>query len=197
MSPFRYVALLGAILLGLAACGGSAADTTTPTLPSLAGSTPDAQADGTTTTTAAVDPEDAMLEYAACMREHGVDIPDPGSEAGGSFAITLDGDGNFDAFEEAAAACDSILEDAFGEFELTPEQEAELRDQELEFARCMRENGIDWPDPDPSGGGVIEFGLGDDVDPDEINAAMEACGEVFGAAASVSATLGDGSGSTP
>ena len=29
------------------------------------------------------DPMDAMLDYAACMREHGVDMPDPRAGGGG------------------------------------------------------------------------------------------------------------------
>ena len=34
-----------------------------------------------------------------------------------------------------------------GEIELDPEQEAEMREQLLEFAECMRDHGIDMPDP--------------------------------------------------
>ena len=181
MPPIRRLAFLGAILLGLAACGGGSSGATTPTLPTLGDASAD-RPDATTTTTVAVDPEEAFQEYAACMREHGIDIPDPDTSGGGG-VFTIGGVGSDPgAFEEAGKVCDPILEDAFGEFEMSPEQEAELRDQELVFARCMRDNGVDWPDPTGdfgSGGSVIE--LGDDVDPETMNAAMDTCSkEAFG-----------------
>ena len=177
MKPIRHLALLGAILLALAACGGATSEATSPTLPSL--SEPSAQEQpAATTTTMAVDPEEAFREYAACMREHGVEMADPGTDGGG--AITIGGDAfDVEALEEAGKACDPLLEGAFGEFEMTPEMEAEIRDQELALAQCMRANGVeDWPDPDASGATMIELG---DVDPDTVNAAMEVCSEdVFG-----------------
>jgi hypothetical protein len=179
--PIRRLALLGAILLGLAACGGGSSDATTPTLPTP-GDTSAAGPAATTTTTVEVDPEEALQEYAACMREHGIDIPDPDTSGGGG-VFTIGGEGSDPgAFDEAGKVCDPILEGAFGEFEMSPEQEAELRDQELVFARCMRDNGVDWPDPTGdfgSGGGVIE--LGDDTDSETMNAAMDTCSqEAFG-----------------
>lgn len=166
----RAIAFAGALTLVLAACGGTGADTTTPTLPTLTEeSTADAAA--TTTTTEAVDPEEAFQAYEACMRDHGIELPDM-SEGGGVEIVegdTLD----LEAFEAAGAECDSILEAAFGEFELSPEQEAEMMDQQLAFAQCMRDNGIDWPDPSSDNSTMIE--LGDDMDPETVNAAMEVC----------------------
>lgn len=179
MRPIRLLALLGAILLGLAACGGSSA-ATTPTLPSLGDTSAEGPA-ATTTTTAAVDPELAFQEYSACMREHGIDMPDPDTSGGGG-VISIGGEGiDLEAMDEAAAACDPILAGAFGEFEMSLEQEAEIRDQELAFARCMRDNGVDWPDPTGdfgSGGVAIDLG---DADPETVNDAMDTCSaEVFG-----------------
>ena len=170
----RLAAATTALLLVLGACGGESADTTTPTLPTLTDDTT-AAADTTTTTTEAVDPEEAFQEYSECMREQGVEMPDFGD--GG---VVIDGvEGDFEAMDEAAAACDPILEAAFGEFELSPEQEAEMMDQELALAQCMRDAGIDWPDP--SGDGSVMIELGDDVDPETLNAAMGTCmKEAFG-----------------
>jgi hypothetical protein len=167
--------LLGALLLLLAACGGNSAATTSPTLPTLTEETT-AAAD-TTTTTEAVDPDEAFQDYTACMREHGIEMPEPGSSGG---AIEIGGEHfDFESFDEAAAECDPILEAAFGEFELSPEQQAEMMDQELALAHCMRDNGIDWPDPSGDGSTMIE--LGDDVDPETVNAAMDVCmKEAFG-----------------
>ncbi len=170
----RTIALTGALLLVLGACGGDSAETTTPTLPTLNEQTADAEPDATTTTTEAVDPEGAYQEYTECMREHGIDMPDPSSGDGGG-VISIGGeDGlDFEAMEEAGAECDPILEAAFGEFEMSPEQEAEMMDQQLAFAKCMRDSGIDWPDPSSDGSMMIE--LGDDIDPEAVNAAMQTC----------------------
>ncbi len=171
----RRLTLLGAMLLALAACGGEGTSTA-PTLPTVEAAAPDASS--TTTTTEAIDPEDAFQDYTECMREHGVEMPDSG-DGGGRGVIVMGGDDmDFEAFEEAAASCDSILEAAFGEFEMTPEMEAEMRDQELAFARCMRDNGIeDWPDPAGDLSGDMSIELPEDLDPDELNAAMETCSQ--------------------
>ena len=90
-----------------------------------------------------------MLEFAECMRDHGVDMPDPqfDGDGGGGGMIEMTADPDDEGFEEAQEACQPILEDAMGEIELDPEQEAEMREQLLEFAECMRDHGIDMPDP--------------------------------------------------
>ena len=190
MRSTRLLALIGTTVLALAACGGGSAADTSPTLPSLSQPTADAEP-GTTTTTTAVDPEEAMQEYTECMREHGIEMPDFGSGSGGVVTLEADNESGFEAFEEAAAECDPILKGAFGEFELTPEQEAEFMDQELAFAQCMRDNGVDWPDPTSSGNSMIE--LGDDLDPETVDAAIETCSAgMFGEGGAII-----GSGSTP
>lgn len=171
-SLIRAMALAGALVLVTAACGDGTAESTTPTLPTLSEQAAGNETAATTTTTEAVDPDEAFREYTACMREQGVEMPDTQTEGG---VISIGG-GNavdFEAFEEAAAECEPILEAAFGEFELSPEQEAEMMDQELAFAQCMRDNGVDWPDPSGDNGTMIE--LGDDFDPETINAAIETC----------------------
>jgi hypothetical protein len=171
----RAMALVGASMLLASACGGAAAESTTPTLPTLR-EEPAAAAEATTTTEA-VDAEEALQDYTACMQEHGIELPDPGSTG----AVIEVGGEDFDieSFDEAAAECDPILEAAFGEFELSPEQQAEMMDQELALAQCMRDNGVDWPDPNGDGNVTIE--LGDDVDPESVNAAMDVCmKEAFG-----------------
>ena len=41
---------------------------------------------------ASVDPEEAALAFAQCMREHGVDMPDPQVGSNGEFRVTVNGD---------------------------------------------------------------------------------------------------------
>ena len=70
-----------------------------------------------------------MLEFSECMRDHGIDMPDPQfeGEGGGGGMIEMTADPDNEGFQEAQEACQPILEGAMGEIELDPEQEAELR----------------------------------------------------------------------
>ena len=52
------------------------------------------------------------------------------------------------------------MEDAVGEIEIDPEQQAEMQEEMLEFAECMREHGIDMPDPVFGDDGRVEVGIG-------------------------------------
>ena len=62
------------LLLGLsAACGNGSGDDGSA-LPDAAGAS---SASPSGDDEADLDPEDAMLKFAECMREHGVDMPDP------------------------------------------------------------------------------------------------------------------------
>jgi hypothetical protein len=142
-----------------------------------------------------VDPEDAFLEYSECMRDHGVDMPDPvmintdgggptgagGATAGQVIEINDEFDPASDDFNEAAEACASILESTMGDIEIDPEQEAEMRAQMLDFAKCMREQGLDYPDPVFNDGGGVSMSIDAvDMDMDEFEAANEVCGEIMG-----------------
>lgn len=139
--------------------------------------------------------EDAMLEFTECMRDHGVDMPDPEvaegpGGGGGAIAITneANGPGDTEAFEAANEACGDILSDVFGDApQMSPEEEAEMRDNMLAFAECMRDHGIDMPDPEfDSGGGAFSVRVGepgaggvDPSDPD-FEDAQEACQDLMG-----------------
>src|SRR5206468_7658682 len=112
--------------------------------------------------------QDAALAFARCMRQHGVDMPDPSfndnGNGGGGFAIKQGGPASGarpdDAiFQAAQTACQPILDKAEQDMPRpSPEEEAKMRDQALKFARCMRQHGIDMPDPtfDDSGRAKIE-----------------------------------------
>jgi hypothetical protein len=135
-------------------------------------------------------PEDAMLAFARCMREHGVDMPDPDT-SGGNGVVTfsagavagekLDGDTN--KFQEAHEACKDLMGDA-GPQNMSPEQQQEMQDQALAFSRCMREHGVNMPDPSFDGEGHVTMTIGDDngIDPTDpkFEDAQQACGSTFG-----------------
>ena len=146
-----------------------------------------------------VDPQQAGLDFARCMREHGVDMPDPTPGEGGMVMIGP-GPGEMQAgralsgppagFEEADKACRHFLEGLIGDG--PGPLDAEQQDKALKFARCMRDNGVDMPDPDFSGGGVrmtIGGGPGSATGPDSetFKAAQKACGGMFGAGPGIGA----------
>jgi hypothetical protein len=134
------------------------------------------------------DPEEAALAWAKCMREHGVDVPDPEVGEGGRLTIRPGtgrrlGDIDSDAFREARDACGSPFGTA-GPPPLSDEQREQLQETMLAFAKCMREHGVDMPDPDFSGGGGVfrvGGGPGRGIDPDDptFQKAQKACQEIL------------------
>lgn len=105
--------------------------------------------------------EESLLAFAECMRDNGVDFPDPVVEADGTVTFGFrpggGGEGGLAALRDigrnpnlpaARDACSGLLEGlAFGPgqggFDLV-----EIQDTLLEFAQCMRDNGVDMGDPD-------------------------------------------------
>ena len=142
-----------------------------------------------------------MLAFTECMRDHGVDMPDPQPAGDGEGrVITMEGEEmDRERFEEAQEACEPLMEEVVGDIERDPEREAEMREQMLEFAQCMRDHGIDMPDPTFSDDGRVEIGVGGDgreIDPDEMDAANEACAgdDMFMAAPSRAGEAGEDGG---
>jgi hypothetical protein len=166
-------ALAFALTLVLAACGGSGDSNGVASLTDTTGQSTTNGSSGNTGT-GKKDPEEAALEYTKCMREHGVDMPDPG--AGGELRLEVR-PGNREKVENAQKACEDLLENARPR--LSEEQQAAMQEALLAFAKCMRQHGIDMPDPKFSEGGRVtqqQFGRGG-VDPDDpkFQEAAEAC----------------------
>jgi hypothetical protein len=89
------------------------------------------------------------MKFSECMRDHGVsEFPDP--DASGQ--LTIDGvlngsslDPNSTAWKAAIGACKDLQPPGFTGDEAVTAEEQEGR---LEFAQCMRDNGVeDFPDP--------------------------------------------------
>jgi hypothetical protein len=131
--------------------------------------------------TASLDPQEAQRKFAQCMRDHGVEVPDPDSGGGpGTGGIRIQAsagakDGN--NMENAVAACQKYLPAG----SLGTPSAADL-EQLRQFTKCMRDHGVDIPDPDTNGGGLkVQKGTGSGgnagVSPDDpaFKAAMEAC----------------------
>jgi hypothetical protein len=137
--------------LGLAACGSSAG----------AGTGGDGQAAS----------EDASLEFAECLRAHGVEVEDPKP------GKNIDVGGRSDPkTRKALAACDGKLGDS-GQ-EVSAEEDEEINEGALAFARCMRREGIDMGDPEILGPGKFHLDIaGLDTSSPAFEAAAEACRE--------------------
>ena len=152
------------IMLGMtAACGSSGDDDSA--LPDASDASSSAPSDDETDV-ADLDPQDAMLKFAQCMREHGVDMPDPKPGEG----IRMSGEGmSQEQMETAQAACQKWMDMAApedGGGELTEEEKQKF----LDMAACMREHGYNFPDPEFDGGRVtqkVEKGEGDVPGPDD------------------------------
>jgi hypothetical protein len=90
------------------------------------------------------------VRWARCMREHGVQVEDP--TAGGPVQIT--GDGDSGTLQAAQQACAAYAPRA----DLDPAAQAQVQEQVLAFTRCMREHGVDLPDPQSKGDGSVVIG---------------------------------------
>jgi hypothetical protein len=127
-------------------------------------------------TAATDDGSDRAVQYSECMRENGVpEFPDPENgrlmlRAGPDSGI----DPNSAEFKAAQEACQDLAPQG-GQAGGAPNPE--LQEQVLEYAKCMRENGVpNFPDPDVSGG-AVRMSPGEGVDPNspQFQQAQQAC----------------------
>lgn len=187
----KFASLLSAVVLAGAACGGAAESANTPDtgqLPSDGIATLD---DGQNTTSGAdedvdagdVDAETQLLAFSQCLRDQGFDVADPTVDSDGNVVPGGlnnqggNGNGRPEGFGEAREACSEFLEGVTLGRQDSDQTAAE--DQLLEFTSCMRDNGFDLPDPDPSAGagrGVLQ---GTDRSDPDYQAAFEVCGDIL------------------
>lgn len=184
--------MTAAVLLAACLGAGCAARAEEPQVASAGGGATTSAAD--TAEDQAVSDEDRMRKFAACMREHGVDLPDPEPGA----PVRIGGPGaDQDVLREAMDACRSLMPNGGEPPKLSPEDLEKAR----AMAACMREHGVDVPDPDPEGGGAVRIRPGDGAgipDREALDKALEACrhlGPQLGRAGAPGATSpGDGEG---
>ena len=170
----QLAVLVGALALALAVGGCAAAGDQTDGVASLNGSTTTTRGG---TTGASKDPRQAALDFARCMRQHGINMPDPKFDAGGRITQEFragPGSNGPDSqkFKQAQQACQQY-QPSGGQLTRPNAQEQQ---QMLQFARCMRQHGVNLPDPKPGGGIAIDGDLLN-VKPDspEFKAAEQAC----------------------
>ncbi|MEV4579703.1 hypothetical protein AB0K16_41315 [Nonomuraea jabiensis] len=150
-----------ALTLTLAACGsgdGGGSDVASVSgtgSPAAAGAKP------------SEDPHERGLKFAQCMRENGVDVPDP--EPGKGIMMKFDGSVPREKVEAAQQACKQYAPKMGGEGGKVDPQRAEaLR----KVAQCMRDNGVEsYPDPE---GGMVRINAEVGQDPD-FKSAQQKC----------------------
>jgi hypothetical protein len=166
--PLLLMGLLAVLLLTVAGCGGGDRG---GGVASLGGSaTPTTNASGSEG-----DDLSQALVFTRCMRQHGYDMPDPQIE-GNNVGLQLP---NYEGqrapkFQAAWQACRRYAPNG-GQ----PERpSAEDRQQALAFARCMRQHGIDLPDPRITADDVDQQGPpGMRKDDPRLRAAEQACAQ--------------------
>jgi hypothetical protein len=159
--------LLLALALAAAGCGGGGGKS------NGVASLGDGKATATTSPGGGKDSKQKALAYARCMRQHGIDMPDPKFDAAGHRQQQLPPGVGPDSpkFKAAQQACQQYLPSG-GE----PEKvDPKVQQQMLQFARCMRQHGIDIPDPKPGGGIDANGEAGVDLNSPKYKAADQAC----------------------
>jgi predicted small lipoprotein YifL len=175
MMTKRLKAMLAALALAglLAACGSDGGSSSgSDDVASVSGDDSDEQAQGDDQ----ADTEEELLDWVECMRDEGIDIPDPtrdedgnlvidgpgihlgGGDSEGSTSSDDEGGGGDEPTvdpEEMDAAMETCGEPpALGPSDISEEDRQEMEENALEFAECMRDEGIeDFPDPDFSNRG--------------------------------------------
>jgi hypothetical protein len=122
----KLLATLAMVALISAGCGSNA---------------PSETAGGSSSATKQVADQDKLVKLSECIRAHGVPhFPDPDPKGEFNFGIDV----SPAVWTKAVEACKDLQPPGTLSSQRTPEQQQ----QGLEFARCMRENGVpDFPDP--------------------------------------------------
>jgi hypothetical protein len=157
--------------VGITACGSSSSSTASS-----------GTAVASTSTSGANARYEARLALAKCMRAHGLNVPDPspnGGPAGGGRAGLLRSLRDQPTFQSAVQACAKYRRGAFGFGSISPAQRAQLQQDLVKFAECMRSHNIDVPDPSASTGGG-GFGIfrqipSSERDSPQFRSALQAC----------------------
>lgn len=130
--------------------------------------------------------EEGELAHAQCMRDHGIDWPDP-EFVDGEWELRLDDDIDLESpeYKEAETECAQVRQEAQPEAnDMNPEERAHMEEEMnrmLEFAACMRDQGVDFPDPLMDDTGTISGPAGPmDGDWDAFEAAKHACEDQAG-----------------
>jgi hypothetical protein len=162
MRPFGAVAAVVALLV-LSACSAAEGDGV-----SSAGGEENRANPTKTEDTEPLDEDAQALVFAECMRDNGVDMPDPGPSQQGLVDAIQAVAGSYDraSMRKALSACQDLMP------QYAQEEHAD-DDWQLELAECLREQGLDVSDT------PFEDAHSGAIDVNEFSAAMEVCRDVL------------------
>ncbi len=190
--PGRLAAAIAALALMVSACGTETA-TEEPSVAALDADSetssgqdttgPDGNQDSDPPTDTEI--EQAELQFQQCLEDNGISTGGAPGEAGGEVVAGSDDSGSqamvqefevgddFEAAEAAFAECDRFLEDVYGAYTPSPEEEAAFQHAEAAFETCMSNNGIEI-DTSGAEGAAISFKVepGDDGEFEQV---MDVC----------------------
>ncbi len=160
----RSTLVVPILLVSLAACGGKKGD---DGVASLSGKNGKASASASASPLSPAQMEAMQLKFAQCMRQHGVDMPDP---KGGKMSMMMK-KGQEAKMQAAQNACRQYLPNGG---QAPSQSDPKMRDQAVKFAQCMRKNGVNVPDPGADGAIKID---GRNVPQAKMQAAQKACSQ--------------------
>ena len=134
--------------------------------------------------------EEIATDFTECMRDEGFELPDPELNADGSVNVeairdNLIADPNFDfqsrKTQQSLQKCVPLLEGATFVQQPSEEELVEFQDNLLQFAGCLREEGLDVPDPDFNDGtnGVRTMLAEVDLTDSKVQAIIAKCQSTF------------------
>jgi hypothetical protein len=156
-------AALVLVALGLVACGG---DDPAPASSSSGGHGPDAKT------------KQAMLDFARCMRQHGINMPDPKFDQGGATVMQNGGKNTTPEQQRAAEQACAKYQKQIKPPQMSEADQEKFKQAALKNARCMRQHGIDMPDPQFGENGEVRQRITGNIKPTDpkFQAAQKACG---------------------
>jgi hypothetical protein len=115
-----------------------------------------------------VSPDELGVKFAQCMREHGVDMPDP--KPGEGIQLRVGPDTSRETVNAALEVCREFNPQGNGgPAGGNPRTAENVR----KFAQCMRDNGVEsFPDPTDQGGVLVDGSVAQDPD---FKAAQQKC----------------------
>jgi hypothetical protein len=145
----RQAAAIGLLLAVTALAAACSSSHPTQRVASVQG---DQQASASRAHTPTVaDSDQAMLDYATCMRAHGVQMRDPFHRPGHQ-GLSIELPSMTPSVRAANQACQHILQPLIDAKQAGQRQQAAANLPALiSYARCMRQHAVPMPDPGPDG----------------------------------------------
>jgi len=158
----RLGAAAAAAQLVLGACSSAGGDDV-----ASAGGENNAADPAATESAAPLDEDAQALVFAECMRENGVDMPDPGPGQQGLVDAFRSVAGDYDraTLNQAITACQDLMPQYA--------QQQHTDEAMLELAECLREQGLEVSD------NPFQDAHSGEIDQNEFVAAMEVCRDVL------------------